>query len=54
MIPREVPVDLIEVKKNENLSQFLLANDRSFVYSKVAAYDVSKNLAAQTNILSNN
>ena len=42
MIPREVPNDLIEIKKNESMSNTLLANDRSFVYSKVAAYDVIK------------
>ncbi len=42
MIPREVPKDMIQVKKNENLSNSLLAKDRSFVYSKVAAYDIVK------------
>jgi len=42
MIPREVPIDLIQIKKNETLSNTLLAMDRSFVYSKVAAYDVVK------------
>lgn len=42
MISREVPKDMIHVKKNENLSNTLLANDRSFVYSKVAAYDIVK------------
>ena len=42
MIPREVPNDLTDIKKNENMSSTLLANDRSFVYSKVAAYDVIK------------
>lgn len=42
MIPREIPNDLVEVKKNESLSNELLAKDRSFVYSKVAAYDIVK------------
>ena len=42
MVAREVPEDLIQVKKNETLSKSLLANDRSFVYSKIAAYDVIK------------
>ena len=42
MIPREVPVDLLQIKKNETLSHTLLATDRSFVYSKVAAYDIVK------------
>jgi S-adenosylmethionine-diacylglycerol 3-amino-3-carboxypropyl transferase len=42
MIPREVPGDLLQVKKNEGLSNLLLAKDRSFVYSKVAAYDIVK------------
>ena len=43
MIPREVPEDLREsIVKNKILSDTLLAKDRSFVYSKVAAYDVVK------------
>ncbi len=42
MILREVPIDLLQIKKNETLSNTLLAMDRSFVYSKVAAYDVVK------------
>ena len=42
MIPREVPADIFQIKKNESMSRSLLANDRSFVYSKVAAYDVVK------------
>lgn len=41
MIPREVPESMKDtVVKNETLSAGLLANDRSFVYSKVAAYDL--------------
>ena len=40
MIPREVPADMTRVRKNVDLSNSLLANDRSFVYSKVAAYDI--------------
>lgn len=42
MIPREVPNDLIDIKKYESMSNILLVNDRSFVYSKVAAYDIIK------------
>lgn len=43
MIPREVPKPLRDqIRKNEHLSNELLDNDRSFVYSKVAAYTVIK------------
>ena len=43
MIQREVPAELKSViLKNESLSAELLANDRSFVYSKVAAYEIKK------------
>ena len=42
MIPREVPEDLVQIVKNESMSKSLLANDRSFVYSKIAAYHVIK------------
>jgi S-adenosylmethionine-diacylglycerol 3-amino-3-carboxypropyl transferase len=43
MIPREVPDNLTEkIIKDEPLSQELLATDRSFVYSKVAAYTLNK------------
>lgn len=43
MIPREVPEELQNIiSKNKCLSETLLATDRSFVYSKVAAYDVLK------------
>ena len=43
MIPREVPSSLQhQIRKNEPLSQALLASDRSFVYSKVAAYKITK------------
>ena len=43
MIPREVPEDLRHiVAKNEMLSRQLQFEDRSFVYGKVAAYDVKK------------
>ncbi len=41
MIPREVPEELQNViAKNESLSADILAKDRSFVYSKVAAYEL--------------
>jgi S-adenosylmethionine-diacylglycerol 3-amino-3-carboxypropyl transferase len=41
MIPREVPGDLQKIiVKNESLSSDLLAADRSFVYSRVAAYEL--------------
>jgi S-adenosylmethionine-diacylglycerol 3-amino-3-carboxypropyl transferase len=43
MIPREVPDVLkMNIEKDELLSRDLLATDRSFVYSKVAAYRVKK------------
>ena len=43
MIPREVPESLAgKIKKDIELSKDLLAADRSFVYSKVAAYTVHK------------
>ncbi|PSR14074.1 MAG: hypothetical protein DA408_15685 [Bacteroidetes bacterium] len=43
MIPREVPESLSgQIVKDETLSREMLANDRSFVYSKVAAYTVKK------------
>ena len=41
MIPRDVPDELRKnIVKNEALSAELLAGDRSFVYSKVAAYEI--------------
>ncbi len=41
MIPREVPDELKNIiVKNESLSAYLLANDRSFVYSKVSTYEL--------------
>lgn len=43
MIPREVPDSLIgKIRKNEQLTNDIFSMDRSFVYSKVAAYDVIK------------
>ena len=43
MIPREVPEPLKNVVvKNTDLSKKLLADDRSFVYGKVAAYYIRK------------
>jgi S-adenosylmethionine-diacylglycerol 3-amino-3-carboxypropyl transferase len=43
MIPREVPEDLQKVIiKDEMLSQQIQFDDRSFVYGKVAAYNVCK------------
>jgi len=43
MIPREVPDSMSPlIIKDEALSKELLATDRSFVYSKVAAYIVNK------------
>ncbi|HYV90302.1 MAG TPA: DUF3419 family protein [Chitinophagales bacterium] len=43
MISREVPQSLQSViRKNESLSKYIFDNDRSFVYGKVAAYDVMK------------
>ena len=43
MIPREVPDALMHaIVKDEELSRQLYANDRSFVYGKVAAYTVNK------------
>ena len=43
MIPREVPESLSgQIVRDEILSREMLANDRSFVYSKVAAYTVKK------------
>ncbi len=42
MIPREVPETLKDqIVKDENLSRFIYDNDRSFVYGKVAAYNVT-------------
>ena len=43
MIPREVPVSLLKnIRKNQQLTNDIFSMDRSFVYSKVAAYDVIK------------
>jgi S-adenosylmethionine-diacylglycerol 3-amino-3-carboxypropyl transferase len=43
IIPRDVPEDLrAYIRKDEALSQRLKDADRSFVYSKVAAYEVAK------------
>lgn len=43
MIPREVPESLAEkIVKDEQLSRYIYTNDRSFVYGKVAAYEVRK------------
>jgi len=43
MIPREVPESLKEeIVKDEALSKYIFDNDRSFVYGKVAAYNVVK------------
>ncbi len=43
MIPREVPDSMSAlIVKDEALSKELLATDRSFVYSKVAAYTINK------------
>jgi len=43
MIPREVPESMASlIYKEEDLSRDLLAGDRSFVYSKVAAYRIIK------------
>lgn len=43
MIPRDIPTELqIAIVKNESLSERLLATDRAFVYSRVAAYDIIK------------
>ena len=43
MIPREVPDELNQIiKKNEILSKSIQMNDRSFVYGKVAAYQINK------------
>jgi S-adenosylmethionine-diacylglycerol 3-amino-3-carboxypropyl transferase len=43
ILPREVPEDLrANIRKNEPLSRELMATDRAFVYSKVAAYEVQK------------
>ncbi len=42
MIPREVPDSLKnQIVKDESLSRFIYDNDRSFVYGKVAAYNIS-------------
>lgn len=44
MIPREVPDALKDqVIKDEVLSRYIYDNDRSFVYGKVAAYNIPKN-----------
>jgi S-adenosylmethionine-diacylglycerol 3-amino-3-carboxypropyl transferase len=43
MIPREVPDDLRNsIVKDEPLSKEIQFNDRSFVYGKVAAYNINK------------
>ncbi|MEJ7586721.1 MAG: DUF3419 family protein [Ferruginibacter sp.] len=43
MVPREVPETLKgQVVKNDLLSRHISANDRSFVYGKVAAYTIDK------------
>jgi len=43
ILPREVPETLQEaLQKNERLSEEMMNTDRSFVYSKVAAYQVKK------------
>ena len=43
MIPREVPESLRgQITKNELLSKEIYDNDRSFVYGKVAAYEIKK------------
>lgn len=43
MIPREVPEDLRgSIVKDAPLSHLIAANDRSFVYGKVAAYTINK------------
>ena len=43
MIPREVPIEYTgHIVKDEPLSLHLYANDRSFVYGKVAAYTITK------------
>lgn len=43
MIPREVPDGLAAtVRKDEPLSHKMMAEDRSFVYGKVAAYQIQK------------
>jgi S-adenosylmethionine-diacylglycerol 3-amino-3-carboxypropyl transferase len=48
MIPREVPVGLSPiVQKDEQLSHKMMAEDRSFVYGKVAAYQIRKVQAEQ-------
>ncbi len=46
MIPREVPDDLKSIiVKDEILSKKIQFNDRSFVYGKVAAYNINKEFA---------
>ena len=53
MIPREVPEPLKNVVvKNIDLSKKLLADDRSFVYGKVAAYLIRKPTPCRTNFQS--
>ena len=43
IIPRDVPEDLrASIRKDEELSRRMKDSDRSFVYSKVAAYEVIK------------
>lgn len=57
MIPREVPEDLrSSIIKDPELSKQLYESDRSFVYGKVAAYNVLKSEAinAATNYTNNN
>lgn len=43
ILPREVPEDLRDsIRKDEKVSREIMAADRAFVYSKVAAYEVRK------------
>ena len=43
MIPREVPTEFADqIVKDESLSRRIYENDRSFVYGKVAAYQLKK------------
>ncbi len=43
MIPRDVPHELEDkIVKDQQLSQYIYDNDRSFVYGKVAAYTICK------------
>ncbi len=46
ILPREVPGELQpSIRKDERLSQEMAETDRSFIYSKVAAYRVNKSTA---------